>query len=40
MNSTLYFKEMTIDFPELVAAGKVEEAFGNHISQDFCRHNP
>ena len=39
MNSNIY-KEAAISFLELVAFGKIREAFERHIVTDFCHHNP
>ncbi|TYS72494.1 nuclear transport factor 2 family protein [Sutcliffiella horikoshii] len=34
------YKEVAISFLELVASGKIQEAFGRHIAPDFRHHNP
>ncbi|MGM0876577.1 MAG: nuclear transport factor 2 family protein [Bacillota bacterium] len=38
--STLSLKEKAVSFLQLVASGKVREAFQSHIGSDFCHHNP
>jgi predicted SnoaL-like aldol condensation-catalyzing enzyme len=38
--NTLSLKEKAVSFLQLVASGKVREAYINHISPDFCHHNP
>lgn len=39
MNSNIY-KEAAISFLQMVASGKIREAFENHIATDFRHHNP
>ncbi|WP_404459698.1 nuclear transport factor 2 family protein [Sutcliffiella horikoshii] len=39
MISNIY-KEAAISFLELVASGKIREAFESHIALDFLHHNP
>ncbi|MGD6778559.1 nuclear transport factor 2 family protein [Sutcliffiella horikoshii] len=33
-------KESAISFLQMVASGKIREAFERHIAPDFCHHNP
>ncbi|MCG1021494.1 ester cyclase [Sutcliffiella horikoshii] len=33
-------KEAAISFLQMVASGKIREAFERHIATDFCHHNP
>jgi predicted SnoaL-like aldol condensation-catalyzing enzyme len=33
-------KEKAVSFLQLVASGKVEEAYDRYVSSDFCHHNP
>jgi predicted SnoaL-like aldol condensation-catalyzing enzyme len=37
--NTLSLKEKAVSFLQLVASGKVREAYINHIGPDFCHHN-
>ncbi|WP_404445734.1 nuclear transport factor 2 family protein [Sutcliffiella horikoshii] len=39
MISNIY-NEAAISFLQLVASGKIREAFERHIATDFCHHNP
>jgi predicted SnoaL-like aldol condensation-catalyzing enzyme len=39
-NTTLTLKEIAVSFLQLVASGKVREAYQNHIGPGFCHHNP
>jgi len=38
--ATLSLKEKAVSFLQLVASGKVREAYLNHIGPGFCHHNP
>jgi predicted SnoaL-like aldol condensation-catalyzing enzyme len=38
-NTTLTLKEKAVSFLQLVASGKVREAYINHVGPDFCHHN-
>jgi len=38
--SNLSDKETAMSFLQLVASGKVREAYGSYIGPDFCHHNP
>jgi predicted SnoaL-like aldol condensation-catalyzing enzyme len=38
--NTLSLKEKAVSFLQLVASGKVREAYINHIGPDFRHHNP
>ena len=40
MKVTQSLKDKAISFLQLVALGKVDEAYKTHISADFCHHNP
>lgn len=40
MNDTLLNKEKAVSFLQLVASGKVQEAFERHVGPDFRHHNP
>lgn len=39
MNSKIY-KEASISFLQMVASGKIRQAFDRHIAPDFRHHNP
>lgn len=38
--TTLTLKEKAVSFLQLVASGKVREAYLSHIGPGFCHHNP
>ncbi len=38
--SNLSNKEKAVSFLQLVASGKVREAYQSYVSPDFCHHNP
>ncbi|WP_163103170.1 nuclear transport factor 2 family protein [Peribacillus alkalitolerans] len=40
INATLSLKEKAVSFLQLVATGKVREAYRSHVGPDFCHHNP
>ncbi|WP_040345597.1 nuclear transport factor 2 family protein [Neobacillus bataviensis] len=40
VTSNLSLKEKAVSFLQLVASGKVREAYRAYISPDFCHHNP
>lgn len=40
MNESLSLKDKAVSFLQLVASGKVDEAYKNYISPGFCHHNP
>lgn len=39
-NVPLFLKEKAVSFLQLVASGKVREAYQNYIGHGFCHHNP
>lgn len=40
VTTNLSLKEKAVSFLQLVASGKVREAYQNYIGPDFCHHNP
>lgn len=40
IKATLSHKEQAVSFLQLVASGKVREAYKRHIGISFCHHNP
>lgn len=40
LNVTFSLKEKAVSFLQLVASGKVREAYLSYIGPDFCHHNP
>lgn len=40
MKGSLSFKDKAVSFLQLVASGKVDEAYNNYIGPGFCHHNP